>query len=184
MKIRELGPPEDLPAPDARMPGVLVRIALALLGVGLTLVVFGASGWLAVGIVLALLAAYAPETLLAWLMIVFLVIGQLARQPSWSWQFLVLLAGLHLLHVLATMAIELPWKGWLQPAVFSAPLRRFVVIQIPSQLLALVVLLLLAPDRHGHRPLTLTGAALVGAAGLAGLALLLLRGRPGNVDAA
>jgi hypothetical protein len=41
-----------------------------------------------------------------------------------------------------------------------------------------VALLLLAPGAHGHRPLTLTGATVVGAAALAVMALLLLRGRP------
>jgi hypothetical protein len=184
MILGRFGPPEDRPAPDALIPGITIRFAIVLVGIGLTLVVFGVSGWLAVGIILALLAAYAPEMLLAWLVVVFLAIGQLARQATWSWHFLLLLAGLHLLHVLATMAIELPWQGWLQPAVFRAPLRRFVTIQIPSQLLALVALLLLAPDRHGHRPLTLTGAAVIGAAALTGLAVLVLRGRLNDPPAA
>jgi hypothetical protein len=178
MSLRELMPPADLPAADARIPGVAVRAVLALIGVALTLVVYGTSGWLAVGIILALLAAWAPEMLFAWLLIVFLVIGQLGRQATLSWQLLVLLAGLQLVHVLATLTLELPWRGWVQPAVFAVPLRRFIAIQVPSQLLAVVALLLLAPNAHGHRPLTLNGASVIGAAALAVLALLLLRGKP------
>jgi hypothetical protein len=180
LNIRDLTPPEDLPAADAWVPGAAVRGGLACLGVTLTLVVFGTSGWLAVGIILALVAAWAPDTLTAWLLIVFLVLGQLAHHATWSAEFLVLLAGLHLVHVLATLTVELPWRSWVQPAVFLAPLRRFLAIQIPSQLLALAALLL-APTAHGHRPVTLTGAGVIGGAALAGLALVLFRVRPDEV---
>jgi len=38
----------------------------------LSLVVYGSSGWLAVGIIFSLLAAWAPEYLLDWVLIVFL----------------------------------------------------------------------------------------------------------------
>jgi hypothetical protein len=57
--------------------------------------------------------------------------------------------------------------------VFVAPLRRFLIVQVPTQLLAVVALLLLAPSPDGHRPLTVAGFAVIGAAALAGLALLL-----------
>jgi hypothetical protein len=177
MNPRELVPPSDLPAADARVPGLVVRVALAILGSLLTLVVFGASGWLAVGVIFSLVAAWAPEYLLTWLVIVFLALGELGRPAGLSWQLLVLLAGVHLLHVLGTLALALPWKSWLEPRVFRRPLLRFVAIQIPVQLLAVVTLLLFAPNAHGHRPLTFAAFAIVGAAALAGLTLLLLRRR-------
>ena len=84
-----------------------------------------------------------------------------------------MLLGLHLLHVIAMLALELPWRSWVQPRVFVPPLRRFLVIQVPTQLLAVLALLLLAPSADGHRPLTVAGFAVVGAVALAGLALLL-----------
>jgi hypothetical protein len=177
MNLAELVPPSDMPAPGARLPGLSVRLALALLGILLTLDVFGTSGWLAVGLIFSLLAAAAPEYLFGWVVILFLGLGQLSRPAGLTWQLLVLLAGIHLLHVLGALALAVPWRGWLQPRVFREPLLRFLSIQLPVQLLAVVTLLLLAPDAHGHRPLIVAAFAIVGAAALAGLALLLLRRR-------
>jgi hypothetical protein len=180
MNLGELVPPRDLPAADARVPGVAVRLVLAIAGVLLTPVVYGSSGWLAVGIIFSLLAAWAPDYLLTWVLIVFLALGELGRPAALSWQLLVLLAGVHLLHVLATLALGLPWRSWIQPSVFTRPLLRFIEIQIPVQLLAVVTLLLLAPNGHGHRPLTVAEFSVVGASALAGLTVMLLgRGADG-----
>ena len=183
MKLPGVVPPPDLPAAGARMPGVAVRAMFLITGGLLSLVEHGLTGWLGVGIALSVAAAWSPRQLLGWALILFLAIGQLAQHPGLSWRFLVLLAGLHLLHVLGTLALELPWRSWIQPTVFVAPLRRFVVIQVPAQLLAVVALLLLAPGHDGHRPLTVTGFAVVGAIALAGVCLLLLGprlARPGQ----
>ena len=140
----------------------------------LSLVDYGLTGWLAVGIRSQRRGSIGPRShLLGWVLILFLAAGRLAHHASLSWQFLVLLAGLHLLHVLAMLALELPWRSWVQPRLFVAPLRRFLVIQVPTQLLAILALLLLAPSPDGHRPLTVAGFAVVGALALAGLALLL-----------
>jgi hypothetical protein len=177
MNLAGISPPADTPGAGARIPGVAVRAAFAITGAVVALVDYGPNGWLAFGIVLAVAAAVAPETLIAWLLILFLVAGQLARHADLTWRFLALLAGLHLLHVLASLALELPWRSWIQPAVFIAPLRRFVLIQIPTQLLAVVALLLLAPSHGGHRPLTIAASAVVGGAALAGLAVLLIKPR-------
>jgi hypothetical protein len=177
MNIAGLGPPADLPAADARLPGVTVRILLALVASLLTLDVFGTSGWVAMGVLFSLLAAVAPEYLLSWGVILFLGLGQLNRSAGITWQLLVLLAGVHLLHILGTLALAVPWRSWLAPRIFRAPLRRFLSIQIPVQLLAVMALLLLAPNSHGHRPLAAAAFAIVGAGALAGLGLLLLRRR-------
>jgi hypothetical protein len=172
-----LVPASDLPAPEARVPGVVVRVAVATVGILLTLVVYGTSGWLAVGVLFSLIAAWAPEYLLSWAVIVFLGVGELSRPGDLSWQLLVLIAGVHLLHLLGMLALALPWRSMLQSRVFKRPLLRFVTIQIPVQLLAVVVLLLLAPNAHGRRPLTVAALTIVGAIALAALALLLLARR-------
>jgi hypothetical protein len=177
MNLPELAAPSDRPAADARIPGVVVRGALATVGSLLTLIVYGTSGWLAVGVIFSLLAAWAPEYLLSWVVIVFLAIGELSRSAGLTWQLLVLIAGVHLLHLLAMLALTLPWRSWLQPRVFARPLLRFAAIQIPVQLLAVAALLLLAPDAHGHRPLTVAAFTVLGTIALAALALLLLRRR-------
>ena len=177
MNLRELAPPPDLPAADAHVPALAVRLALAIVGTLLSLIVYGTSAWLAVGIVFSLLAAWAPEYLLGWAVIVFLALGELNRSAGLSWQLLVLIAGVHLLHVLATFTLGLPWRSWIQPRAFTQPLRRFLMIQIPVQLLAVATLLLLAPNAHGHRPLTVAEFTVIGAAALGALALLLLNRR-------
>ena len=173
MKLPGVTARPDLSHAGARVPGVAVRAVLAIAGVLLSLVVYELTLGLAVGIMLSVAAACSPRHLFGWVLILYLAAGRLTHHPGLSWQFLVLLAGLHLLHVLAMMALELPWRSWVQLAVFVAPLRRFLVIQIPTQLLAVTALLLLAPSPHGHRPLTVAGFAVVGAVALAGLALLL-----------
>ena len=176
MKLPGVMQPPELLA-GARLPSVTVRLVLAVTGVLLSLVDYGPAGWRVVGAVLSVLAACAPEYLLGWVLILFLAAGRLAHRPTLNWQFLVLLLGLHLLHVLAMLALELPWRSWVQPRVFVAPLRRFLIVQVPTQLLAVVALLLLAPRPDGHRPLTVAGFAVIGAAALAGLALLLTGSR-------
>ncbi len=174
MNVRELFPPDDLPATGARIPAVAVRCVLAILGALLTLLVYGTSGWLAVGIIFSLLAAWAPELLLAWLLIVFLAIGELSHSAALDWRLLLLLAGVHLLHLVSALTLGLPWRSWMQPSVFTRPLLRFLAIQIPVQPLAVVTLLLFSPSAHGHRPLTVSEFTILGAVALAGLALLLL----------
>jgi hypothetical protein len=174
VNLSELVRRPDLEA-GARVPGPAIRVFLGVLGVLLTLVAYGSSGWLGVGIMLSVIAAVAPEYLCAWLLILFLAVGELAHHAGFRWQLLVLLAGVQLLHILGMLALELPWRSWIQPGVFARPLRLFVAVQVPSQALAVAALLLLAPNSHGHRPLTLAAFALIGAAALAGLALLLLR---------
>jgi hypothetical protein len=176
MKLPAVVQPPELLA-GARIPALSVRAALAIAGVLLSLVDFGPTGWLVVGTVLSLAAASAPEYLIGWVLVLFLAAGRLAHHPTLDWQFLVMLFGLHLLHVLSMLALEVPWRSWVQAKVFVAPLRRFLVVQVPTQLLAVVALLLLAPGPHGHRPLTVAGFAVVGAAALAGLALLLTGSR-------
>jgi len=173
MRLPGVAAPPELSYAGARIPGLAIRAALLVAGLLLCLVDYGLSGWLAVGIVLSVAAAWAPQNLAGWALILFLAAGRLAHHPGLGWRFLVLLAGLHLLHVLAMLALELPWRSWVAPAVFVAPLRRFLVIQVPTQLLAVLSLLLLAPNADGHRPLTVAGFAVIGAVALAGLALLL-----------
>lgn len=177
MTRARLALPPDLPAAGARIPALAVRIALVLVGALLSLLVYGTSGWLALGVLLALFAAWQPEYLLAWLLIVFLAMGQLGHRATLSWQLLALLAGIHLLHLLASLALMLPWRAWVQPAALMLSLLRFIAIQIPVQLVAVAALLLLAPSAHGQRPLIGPAFTVIGAAALAALALLLLRRR-------
>ena len=173
MKLRGVVAPPELSPAGWRIPCVVVRIVFAIAGAVLSLVAYGPTGWWVVGIVLSVAVAWSPQYLLGWGLILFLAASRLAHHSGLSWQFLVLLAGLHLLHLLALQMLELPWRGWAQLAVFIPPLRRFVAIQVPTQLLAVLALVLLAPSRGGHGRFVVAGFAMVGAVALAGVALLL-----------
>jgi hypothetical protein len=175
VKLRGLLPPSDLPTARARIPAVAVRAVFVIAGVLLSLVDYRLTDWLAVGIALSVWAASSPQSLLGWVLILFLAAGQLGRHAGLDWRLLVLVAGLQLLHVLAMLTLELPWRSWVQAGVFVGPLLRFLTIQVIAQPLAVIVLLVLAPNGHGHRPLSVPEFALIGAAAFAGLALLLLR---------
>lgn len=173
MKLSVLTAPTDLAAAGARVPALAVRAVFLISGLLLSLADYGFTGWSVVGIVLSVAATCSPRHLLAWVLILYLAAGRLAHHASLSWRFLVVLAGVHLLHVLGMLALELPWRSWVAPKLFLAPLRRFLAIQVPTQLVAILALLLLAPSRDGHRPLTIAEFGVVGALALAGLALLL-----------
>jgi hypothetical protein len=156
-----------------RMPTLALPAIIGVLNLGLSVVSYGLGTGIAIGIVLAVVSPWAPRQLGAWGAIVVIGAGQFTRHPSLNWRFFVLLAGLHLLHVLGTVTAGLPWRSWVQLTVFARPLLRFLAIQIPTQLLAGLALAVLAPDSHGHRPVSWPGFGLIGAVALAGLALLL-----------
>lgn len=177
MNLGSIMPPPDFPDAKARVPALAVRVMLVCIALALCVVDYGLNGWLVVATCLAIGAAWAPEYLLGWALILFLALGRFAHHAALTWQFLLLLAGVHLLHLLAMLALELPPRGWVQPAVFIAPLIRFVSIQVPAQALAVVALSLLSPSANGHRPLTIGPLALIGTVALVALALL-LRPRP------
>lgn len=165
--------PTDLSGTGLLVPALALRGVFVVAGVLLSLADYGLNGWLAVGVVLSLAAAWSPRSLLAWVLILYLAAGRLAHHAALSWQFLVVLAGVHLLHVMGMLGLEIPWRSWVQPKVIVAPVRRFIAIQVPTQLLAVLALVLLAPAPDGHRPLTIAEFGVVGALALAGLALLL-----------
>lgn len=178
MRLTSITPPSDFPGARARMPALAVRVTFVVVALALCVVDYGLNGWLAIAICLAIGAAWAPEYLLGWALILFLALGRFGHNAALTWQFLVLLAGVHLLHVLAMLTLAVPPRSWVQPAVLVAPLIRFVSIQVPAQALAVVALLLLAPNANGHRPLTIGPLAVIGTFALAGLAVQLLRPRP------
>lgn len=165
--------PPDRPAPRARIPGAALRVALAGAGAGLSLVAERSPALLTISFALAIAAAVAPRHLWAWGLVVVLALSQLANRPGLTWRFLVLLAGIHLLHVLGMLAAEVPGRSFLDPGVLVRPVVRFVLVEVPIQAVAAVALVLLSPGVHGHRPVTVGAFAAVGVVALAGLGLLL-----------
>ena len=56
-------------------------------------------------------------------------------------RMLALIAGVHLLHLVASWMLVVPGAARLQPAVLLPSLRRYVLLQVPVQLVAAAVLL-------------------------------------------
>lgn len=123
------------------VPGWSLRALFA--AVGLTLVLAGVpSGpWTAVAALLVGVAVWRTRWLTAWVLIGVLVLSSLVEPGTLTVRMLALIAGTHALHVIASWMLVIPAAARLQPAVLLPSLRRFVLLQIPVQAVAVAVLL-------------------------------------------
>jgi hypothetical protein len=159
----------SLPRLGPRVPGWMLRVAIGIVGAGLCVTQLPLGFWFGLGLVLAVLAAIAPRLSTAWALILLLGSSLLWREPSpLNVTFYALLAGVHLLHLLASYALVVPIGGWLQLRAFTASLKRYLIVQVPLQLLTALALFAFSP-RAGH---TLAAVPVVGIA--AGVALVAL----------
>jgi hypothetical protein len=168
--VRLRGRPELGPV----LPAWGVAVPILALAFGLGVVSYGGETGLVVGILLAVVVPFVPARLGPWVAIAVVGLGQFSRPAGLSWQFFLLLAGVHLLHVLGSLAVQLRWRAWIQVGVFRRLLLRFVVVQVPVQLVGGIVVWLLEPNSHGHRPVSWPGFAALGALGLLALAAALI----------
>jgi hypothetical protein len=160
--------------PNARfgpwVPALAIRAAFVLLSVDLSTTVFSYGLWITLGIMLTAIAVGAPKLLAPWVLIVFYGGSLLWRAPSATdWRFFVLLAGLHLMHVLGSQMLVLPWRSRVQLRVAGAVLLRFAIIQVPCQAVSWAALTLFAP-----RGLVSISVPVVGVLGIVGLVALVL----------
>ena len=144
------------------VPLVSVRVALAVLGVAVSAALLPGNA-LPVGVLLALVAAVRPPA--AWLLIVLLAIGEVVRSAVGP-GLLLLIAAIHLLHLLAAAASALPMRGRLQLAALLRPLGSALLLEVPLQAAGVAVLLL------GH-PVALAGWGVAGAVALVAVVTLL-----------
>jgi hypothetical protein len=167
--------PRIVPELGARIPGYATRVAFVAVAAPLCFDRYPTGFWLVVGLALTAGAVAAPRHLYAWALLLLLGASQLSRDPSpYDWHFFVLLAGLHLLHVLAASTLAYPWRSWVQLAAIRPPLRRYLAIQVPVQLVALLTLSLLAPSPDGGAHVTVPAVGIVGAAALVLITLRLI----------
>jgi hypothetical protein len=148
------------------VPGVVVPIAVALVGILASLLVLQEL-LLVVGVVLSVVAAFRVRTPTPWLLVALLVVGQLLRDPAGldaSLSGLVL--SLHVLVVLVLLARAVPVRSRLQLAALGPAALTTGLVQVVAQVL--VALLLAAQDRLQALPTasTIGGALLVLLAGL------------------
>jgi hypothetical protein len=164
-----------LPAMGPWLPASAVRVALGVVGALLCLERLAPGFWLVAGLGLLACAVAVPRAATAWALLLLLAGTQLRELPSaHDGHFFLLLAGLHLLHVLAAQAFALPWRGRVQVAVVGRPLLRFVAVQVPVQTAAFAALALLAPGPDGAARFALPAAGIAGGAALVAVTVLLI----------
>lgn len=156
--------------PTATVPLLFLTVAAAL-----CLLVLTSPSFLAIGLLLAMLATVAPNQVPAWWLLLLLGLSQRLREPSATdVVYYLLLAGVHLLLVLSSLARLLPWTGRMQVRTFARPLRRYVLVQAVVQPVAAGALL-----AFGGGPGRVAGLSIVAAGMLCVVAVALGRkGRP------
>ncbi len=119
----------------------LLRILVEVFTLGLSVAILGFTPLLAAAVVLTVLMLVFPRAPAAWALILLLaivVVGPGHQVPGW--QFYVALAGLHALHSIGRTLLWLPPRGTVQRSVLLRMARRYLIIQIPAQLVAFAIL--------------------------------------------
>jgi hypothetical protein len=154
-------------APDlgVLVPGWALRALFAVVAVALSIGLAAPGFWLSVALLLAATAVVMPRWLTAWFLIGGLVLSLLVREQTFAdWRPYVLIAGAHALHILGSWMLVVAPSAKVQPAVLWPSARRFLLIQIPVQLVAVGALALTTAVSGGS---VLALAAVAGAAVLA-----------------
>jgi hypothetical protein len=157
------------------VPGWSLRVLFAAIALTLALAGVPDGPWPAIAALLTGISIAVPRWLTAWLLIGVLAFSVLLEPGTLSPRVLALIAGVHALHIVASWMLVVPAGARLQPAVLLRSLRRYVLIQVPVQAVAVVVL----ATSHGAVP------ALAAVSGLAMIAIVavfvppLLRRPPG-----
>lgn len=161
----------SIPAIGRWLPTAAVHLAFLAVAVGLCVLLLEPPFWLSVGLLLAIAGTFFPAFVhRSWVLLV-LCVSQFWREPSATdIAFYLLLAGAHLLHLLGSLAGQLPWQGRIQQRAFIRPLKTFVLIQFVVQTIAVGALTAFDSDRG-----TVPGLSIVAAVVLGFLALLLAR---------
>ncbi|QNE34131.1 hypothetical protein [Leifsonia shinshuensis] len=165
------------PAPDLgrTVPAWSLRVAFAVVAVPLAVTTAPSGPWPALAVLLTAVAVAVPRWRVAWVLIGVLAFSTLLEPGTLTLRVLAVIAAVHVLHVLAAWTLVLPAGARLQPAVLLPSLRRVVVIQVPVQAVAIVLLLVARPSAAPWLAM-LSGAAIVGLVVLLA-ALLLARPR-------
>jgi hypothetical protein len=157
------------------VPAWSLRVAFAVVAVPLAVTTAPSGPWPALAVLLTGVSVAVPRWRVAWVLIAVLAFSTLLEPGTLTPRLLALIGAVHVLHVLAAWMLVLPPSARLQPAVLLPSLRRLVLIQLPVQSAAVVLLLVARPAMAPWLALV-SGAAIVGLVALLA-ALLLARPR-------
>jgi len=153
----------SVPAIGQWVPTATVHLAFLVVAAALCLLVLSSPFWRAVGLLLAVVVTVFPNWVPRWWLLLLLGLSQYWREPSVTdLVFYLLLAGVHLLHVLGGLARLLPWHGRMQVVAFVRPLQRFAVVQAVAQSVAVGALLAFSGGRGTIPGLSILAAAMLG----------------------
>ncbi|WP_313541390.1 hypothetical protein [Leifsonia aquatica] len=154
------------------VPGWALRVAFAIVAVALALTAAPSGPWPLLCVALAAVSVAVPRWRSAWVLIAVLAFSALLEPSAGvSIRVLALIAGAHALHVLAAWMLAVPARARLQPVVLLPGLRRFVLIQVPVQAAAVLILSLRQPAPGGW-PAIVAGIAVLALGALLGMLLL------------
>jgi hypothetical protein len=155
------------PSIGRAVPVSVVRLVIAVVVLGLSFGIVGLQPLLALALLLSIATLVFPRAPGAWALaalLALLSLGPVGVAPGW--RFFVALAGVHLLHLIGMTLTWLPVSGPVQLRVIGRLMRGFLLIQVPAQLVAYLVLNLVA-GASGVAALTSPLFGLVAALGLA-----------------
>ncbi|MFF2051951.1 hypothetical protein ACFVU2_10165 [Leifsonia sp. NPDC058194] len=157
-----------VPGLPRTVPGWMLRVAFAAVALPLALTAAPSGPWPVLCVVLVSLTIAMPRWRTAWLLVAVLAFSALLEPATGvSVRILGLIAGVHALHLLAAWMLAVPARARLQPAALLPGARRFLVVQVPAQAVAVAILALRQPA---------TGGLSAIAAGIAVLALAVALG--------
>ncbi|WP_194419871.1 hypothetical protein [Microbacterium abyssi] len=150
------------------IPGPLLHALLPTTAALAALMLVPILGWQLAVVGTALLGTLFPQTLGGWLSIACLAVGMLLGTPTiWSASAAVLLV--HLMQVLSSLLPVVPWRGRVLVRALGPTIRRLLGVQLIAQPITLIMMLVRESDG-----VAVHGAAIVGAAAVAGFACLFL----------
>ena len=169
--IRGTPPPASVPAIGPWVPTATLHVMFFAVAAGMCLLVLAPGFWLGVALILSAAVTLVPNWVPRWWLLLVLALSQFWREPSVTdLAFYLLLAGVHLLHVLGGLARLLPWMGRMQVSALVRPLQRFVLVQAAAQGTAACALLV-----FGGGPGTVGGLSILAAAVLGVVTAMLAR---------
>ena len=161
----------SVPQMGAWVPFATVHLAFLVVAAALCMLVLQ-DVWLVGGLLLTVAGTFVPNLVPRWCVIIALGLSQLWREPSVrDASFYVLLAGVHLLHVISGLVMHMKWNGRVQLIAFMRPLQRYVFIQVVVQSVAVLALF-----AFGNRRETVPGLSIIGAMMVGVVAVVLARG--------
>lgn len=161
------------------VPAWSVRALFAAIALVLVLVGVPEGPWTGIAALLVGVSVWRPRWLTAWVLIGVLLLSSLVEPGTLTPRVLGLIAGAHALQLLAGWMLALPAAARLQPAVLLPSLRRFAIVQVPVQLVAVLLLVVRGGSGAASSVPLLAAVSGVALAALVGLLLpALLRRAP------